>query len=204
MFSANFMIAVVLFAISTSFTPGPNNFLLIASGIKFGIKRTWGHIFGIAIGFPIMVFIVGFAFSNIITLNTTIFNILSILGIMYMLRLAYQIIFSDIRYEESDSKAKPITFLQASLFQWINPKAWVMAFSIASSYISFEYNFYTQLFFIAFVFFIISILSSISWTLFGSVIKKILTKSKYIKSVNIFLGILLIISIIQMLPQKFF
>ncbi len=201
-FSTNFIIAVILFAISTSFTPGPNNFLLISSGIQFGLKRTWQHILGIAFGFPIMVFITGLFFTNIATLNETIFNIISILGMAYLLYLGYQVIFSDVAYEEK-SRAKPISFFQAALFQWINPKAIVIAIGVSSSYITLEYSLYSQLFFISFTFFIVGLASSITWTIFGTIIKKLLKNKKNLKMINIFLGILLIISIIQMFPEKF-
>jgi len=202
MFSTNFIIAILLFTISTSFTPGPNNFLLISSGMKFGLRRTLGHIFGIAVGFPIMLFIVGLVFSSIATLSTKIFNILSIIGMLYLTYLAYKIIFSDLLYKEN-AKSKPLTFLQAVLFQWVNPKAWVVAFSIASSYIVLEYNFLTQLVFISIVYFIVAAVSSLTWAFFGSFINKNIEKKLYLKTINIFLGLLLIISIIQMLPQKF-
>ncbi len=202
MFSVNYLIAILLFTISTSFTPGPNNFLLLSSGMKFGLRKTWGHIFGIAIGFPIMLFIVGLVFSSIATLSTILFNILSIIGMIYLAYLAYKIIFSDLLYKEN-SKTKPISFLQAVLFQWINPKAWAGAFSIASSYIVLDYNFLTQLIFISLLYFVLIIISSITWVIFGSFVKKNVTKPIYLKTINIVLGILLIISIIQMLPEKF-
>ncbi len=202
MFSTNFIIAVILFAVSTSFTPGPNNFLLISSGIQFGLKKTWKHIWGIALGFPIMVFITGLFFTNIATLNETIFSIISFLGMAYLLYLGYQVIFSDIAYEEK-SRSKPISFFQAALFQWINPKAIVIALGVSSTYVTLEHSLYSQLFFISFVFFIVGLCSSITWAVLGTIIKKLLNNKQNLKMINIFLGILLIISIIQMFPEKF-
>ena len=197
MFSLNYISAVILFAISTSFTPGPNNFLLLASGMKFGLKKTLGHILGIAIGFPIMLMIVGILFNKILFTNPLFFKVLSIIGMIYLLYLGYQIIFSDLIYEKKEV-SKPITFTQALLFQWVNPKAWIMALSIATTYLSKD-NFYYKLVFVAGVFFIVAIASSVTWTVFGKVIKNAIN----IKLANVILGILLIISIIQMFPEKF-
>ena len=133
----------MLFAISTSFTPGPNNFLLLASGMKFGLKKTLGHILGIAVGFPLMLVVIGILFNKILFFNDTFFKVLSIAGAVYLLYLGYQIIFSDMIYEDKEI-SKPITFTQALLFQWVNPKAWIMALSIATTYLSKD-NFYYRL-----------------------------------------------------------
>ena len=197
MFCLNYISAVILFAISTSFTPGPNNFLLLASGMKFGLKKTLGHILGIAVGFPLMLVIIGILFNKVLFLNNAFFKVLSIAGAVYLLYLGYQIIFSDMIYEDKEI-SKPITFTQALLFQWVNPKAWIMALSIASTYLSKD-NFYYRLVFVAEVFFIVAIASSVTWTVFGKIIKSAIN----IRLANVILGILLIISVIQILTQKF-
>jgi len=197
MFSLNYISAVILFAISTSFTPGPNNFLLLASGMKFGLKKTLGHILGIAVGFPLMLMIIGILFNKIIFINPLFFKILSIIGMVYLFYLGYQIIFSDLMYEEKEV-SKPITFIEALLFQWVNPKAWIMALSIASTYLKPD-NFYNELIFIATIFFFVATTSSVTWALFGKIIQNAIN----IKLANVILGILLIISIIQMFPEKF-
>ena len=197
MFSITYISAVIFFAISTSFTPGPNNFLLLASGIKFGVKKTLGHILGIAVGFPLMLMVVGVFFNKVFSINPVFFNILSAVGMVYLLYLGYQIIFSDLIYEEKEI-SKPITFTQAVLFQWVNPKAWIMALSIATTYLT-SANFYLELEFVALVFFAIGFISSVTWTLFGKTIKNIIN----IKLANIILGIMLIVSILQIIPEKF-
>ena len=196
-YSNSLIFALLSFVIATAFTPGPNNFLLLVSGIKFGLKKTLGHILGIAIGFPIMLIIIGILFNKILFINSTFFTILSIIGAIYLLYLCYQIIFSDFIFKEKET-SKPITFLEALLFQWVNPKAWIMALSIATTYLTTK-NFYYELIFIAFIFFIVAIFSSITWTLFGKAIKNTIN----IKLANVILGILLIISVIQMFPEKF-
>jgi len=165
--------------------------------MKFGLKKTWGHILGIAIGFPLMLIIVGVVFNKILFINFSFFKVLSIIGVLYLLYLGWQIIFSDLIYEEKEV-SKPITFIEALLFQWVNPKAWVMALSIATTYLNND-RFYEKLIFIAFVFFTIAIISSVTWTLFGKVIKNFIN----VKYANIILGIMLIISVIQMILEKY-
>ena len=179
------------------FHTGPNNFLLLASGMKFGLKKTLGHILGIAVGFPLMLIIIGILFNKVLFLNDAFFKVLSIAGAVYLLYLGYQIIFSDMIYENKEI-SKPITFTLALLFQWVNPKAWIMALSIATTYLSKD-NFYYRLVFAAGVFFIVAIASSVTWTVFGKIIKSAIN----IKLANVILGILLIISVIQILTQKF-
>jgi threonine/homoserine/homoserine lactone efflux protein len=129
-------------------------------------------------------------------INPSFFKILSIIGALYLLYLGYRIVFSD--YTKEKEVSKPITFVEAMLFQWVNPKAWIMALGIITTYLT-PNNFYLQLIFIVFIFFVTGLISSITWTLFGKIIKDRINA----KLANAILGTLLMISVIQILFEKF-
>ena len=120
--------ALLAFAFVTSVTPGPNNMMLMASGANFGFRRTVPHMFGIAIGFTAMVFLVGMGLTGLFLAEPRLGKALAVVSVVYMLWLAWKIAHAA-PPEERPSEARPLTFLQAAAFQWVNPKAWAMALS---------------------------------------------------------------------------
>ena len=128
-------LAVLFFALSTTITPGPNNIMLMSSGVNFGFKNSLPHLFGIAIGFPIMVAAVGLGFSVIFTLIPNFHLIIQCIGIVYLLYLSWLIIQSKSQQIKESEKSQ-ITFQKAALFQWVNPKAWVMAIGAIVTYVT--------------------------------------------------------------------
>ena len=118
-------LALLLFSFVSSITPGPNNIMLFASGVNFGILRTVPHMFGIAIGFGVLLAAVGLGLGAVLTTVPVVFSAIKIAGGLYMLWLAWKIAWSG-PVEAGESTGKPMTFMQAALFQWVNPKAWVM------------------------------------------------------------------------------
>lgn len=128
-------LSFVLYSFVTSITPGPNNIMLAASGVNFGFKRSIPHILGIGCGFGFMVVVVGLGIGSILSSNVILYECLKIIGIAYLLYLAYKIYRSGAM--ETDTKqSKPLTFMQAALFQWVNPKAWVMALGAMTTYLA--------------------------------------------------------------------
>ncbi|WP_298956812.1 LysE family translocator [uncultured Methylobacterium sp.] len=126
--------AVTLFAISTSVSPGPNNLLLVASGARFGFARTLPHVVGIAIGFPVMVLVVGLALGGVFTALPWLHDVLAVIGILYLLYLAWTLLGSAGDGPSEKTAARPIGFVEAALFQWVNPKAWIMATTAITAY----------------------------------------------------------------------
>lgn len=189
----SWVFAVGMFAFIMTFTPGPNNIMLATSGINFGIKRSMPHVMGVAIGFPVMLILVaggvGFLFSiPIIRLFLKLF------GVGYVFYLAYLIATTN---EMSKKKvSKPISFLEAAGFQWINPKAWAQAIGASSAYLTFDTNKYIQVFAMAMIFLPIGIASSYVWASFGEIIGKRLREGKRLVYFNVAMAIGLIVTVI--------
>lgn len=126
--------ALAVFAFVSSITPGPNNIMLMNSGANFGFKQTLPHALGVGIGFTIMVALVGLGIMQLFDTFPVSYQILKVLSIIYLLYLAGKIALSNSSIESGKSNAKPFTFVQAAMFQWVNPKAWTMALTAISVY----------------------------------------------------------------------
>lgn len=127
-------LALLGFAFATSVTPGPNNMMLLASGVNFGFRRTVPHMLGISIGHALMVFLVGLGLAGVFTAWPPALLALKVASVGYMLWLAWKIAQAGAP-GEGRAKAVPMTFLQAAAFQWVNPKAWAMALGAVSAYV---------------------------------------------------------------------
>jgi len=129
------LIALVSFAFVSSVTPGPNNMMLMASGANFGIRRTLPHMAGVAIGFALMIFLVGIGLIGLFDAWPPLFAVLKFVSAAYLLWLAWKIA-TALPPEQGAATAggKPMTFIQAALFQWVNPKAWTMALTAIAGY----------------------------------------------------------------------
>ncbi len=148
-----------------------------------------------------MLLILGLFLHFITTINTTIFYIFSYLGIIYLLYLSYKVIFSNSKLQESDFH-QPITFIQALLFQWVNPKAWVMILSVLTTFTTATESFYQQLFVIITLFIFFGIINCFTWAGLGGFIKVKLSSQKHLRYINTLLGLMLLFAIVQMIPDK--
>ena len=126
------LIAVLIFSTVMAFTPGPNNAMLASSGSRFGLARTLPHAAGVTLGFPVMIFLVGLGLASILLASPLLQLGMKSVSCAYLLWMAFQIARSD-STKESRGKDRPLTFLQAAAFQWINPKAWLMAVGAISA-----------------------------------------------------------------------
>ena len=129
------LLALAAFALVSSITPGPNNLMLMTSGINFGFARTVPHMLGVAIGFTVMIVAVGAGVATVLTVVPGLLGIIKWLSVAYLLYLAWKIATAPAKPLDGTGGAKPMTFLQAAAFQWINPKAWTMALTAASAYL---------------------------------------------------------------------
>lgn len=127
-------LALLGFAFVTSVTPGPNNMMLLASGVNFGFRRTVPHMLGISVGHALMVFLVGLGLAGVFTAWPPALVALKVASVAYMLWLAWKIAHAGAP-GEGRVKPQPMTFLQAAAFQWVNPKAWAMALGAVSAYV---------------------------------------------------------------------
>lgn len=187
------LIPILLFAISTTLTPGPNNFLIMNSGLKFGIKKSLPHYLGICVGFPLMVLLVALGFGAIFLKYQWLKQILKIIGSIYMLYLAWQILSSSSN-AKIFSASKPFSFTKAVMFQWINPKAWLMAIG-AISIFTITTSYFTNAVAISIIFFLACLPLIGVWLIFGAVLQKILKEEKHQRWFNIVMAICLVASI---------
>lgn len=196
-FNVSLSLAILVFGFVTCVTPGPNNMMLLSSGVNFRFKRSIPHMLGIVIGFFIMLLIVGIGLEAIFYKFPIILKVMKVVGFLYLLYLAYGIAKSG-SPKEQKSKAKPLNFIQAALFQWINPKNWVMAIGFFSNYIPLNANTYF-IFLACFLFFLANIPSVVIWVLFGTKVDKWLINDKSRKIFNYTMASLLVISMIPAL-----
>ena len=195
-------LAIFIFGVSTGITPGPNNIMLMTSGMNFGIKRSIPHVLGICVGFPVMIILIGLGFSIVFEKFPILHEVIKIFGLVYLLYLSWLIASASPDKLES-KESKPFTFLQAALFQWVNPKAWVVATSSISAYTTLEGNIYSQVLIIAIAFFFATIIATSTWLVFGKGIKQILQSAKQQRIFNISMAALLVASVFPVIQQLY-
>ena len=188
--------ALMLFALVSSITPGPNNLMLMSSGATFGWKRTLPHLFGVALGFTFMVLLVGVGVVQIFNLWPTSYLILKVLSVVYLLYLAYKIATSS-QVSNEKAKSKPMTFMQAVLFQWVNPKAWTMALTAVSIYAPDKAV--LSVLYVSLVFCIVNFPSVSLWAFMGHKLQTVLDKPKYLLLFNRVMALLLVASLAPVL-----
>lgn len=193
-------IAVLFFAFSTTITPGPNNVMIMSSGVNYGIRASLPHFLGICLGFPLMVLLVGLGFGVIFERFPNLHQLIKIFGVLYLLWLAWRIGSAEPKAIEK-GKQKPFSFIQAALFQWVNGKAWVMASGAIAAFTSVTGNTWWQVVSITLAFLLMSFPCVGSWLVFGALLRKVLTKPIFQRIFNISMALLLVISIIPVLNE---
>lgn len=188
----------IVYSTVTSITPGPNNIMLAASGLNFGLKRSIPHILGIGFGFGVMVILVGYGIGAALGSSPLLYEILKIIGISYLLYLAYKIYRAG--SIKTDTKVdKPLSFMGAALFQWVNPKAWIMAMGAITTYSSANSRL-VEFVFIGVIFGLVSIPSVGVWAYMGEKLKMIVNHPRKIQLFNTVMALLLVASV--MVPIK--
>lgn len=192
------LMALFLFSFATSITPGPNNLMLLASGVNFGFVRSIPHMLGIGCGFWTLLLGVGFGLGAILEQAPVLYIMMKFAGGLYMLYLAWKIATSTSVGEVKTAKSKPMSFVQAFLFQWVNPKAWVMAVTAMASYTTHE-SYTLSVLMIGLVFALINVPSVSTWAAFGSMLRQWLEDPVRLKYFNWTMASLLVLSLWPML-----
>lgn len=190
------LMALSVFCLVSSITPGPNNLMLLSSGINFGIRRSLAHMFGIALGFCAMVFLVGIGITKIFELYPLSYQVLKWVSLAYLCYLAFKIATSD-KFNNEASAQKPIGFVQAVLFQWVNPKAWTMALTVTTLYAADKSAW--AVFFVSGVYFIFNLPSIFCWLVLGQQFQRFFTNPMRLKVFNHCMAALLVLSFLPML-----
>jgi threonine/homoserine/homoserine lactone efflux protein len=196
----DYFYAVVLFAVSSSVTPGPNNIMVMTSGLNFGVKRSLPLLTGICVGFALMLLLVGFGFAQLFELFPSLHFIIKCVGVVYLLYLAFLIARST-GVAESSEQSRPLTFLKGALFQWVNAKAWVVATGAIAAFTTVGASFTGQNVMIATTFLVVSFPCVGVWLLFGSLLKRVLNTAKGMAIFNYFMAGLLVFSVIPVVDE---
>lgn len=191
------LLPIVLFTFSTSITPGPNNLMIMSSGLNYGVNRSLPHLLGICLGFPAMIVAIGLGLGTLFSQFPLLHEIIRWVGIAYLLYLAWVI--ASTREVGSAGTQKPFTFLQAVAFQWVNPKGWIMAVGALAAFTSPSGEMWVDVARIALTFVAIGGPCIIVWLLFGVGLKRMLTEPKHLRRFNITMGLLLAASVVPML-----
>ncbi|EJK82185.1 LysE family translocator [Rhizobium sp. AP16] len=190
-------LALLLFAFTTSITPGPNNMMLFASGVNFGFRRTIPHMLGIGVGFFVLLLGVGLGLGALLHTVPLLYTVLKFAGGAYLVWIAWKIATSR-SIAEKESGAQPMSFLSAAAFQWVNPKAWVMAVTAMATYTNPEL-YLISVVIVGLAFAAVNVPSVSTWAGFGSALRDWLSDPVRLKWFNITMAVLLVLSLWPML-----
>jgi threonine/homoserine/homoserine lactone efflux protein len=195
--SPEVLLALIAFAFAASITPGPNNLMLLASGVNFGFRRTVPHMLGIAAGFCVLLLAVGGGLGALIERSPAAFIGLKVLGGGYLLYLAWRIATTR-KLAEAEADGRPLRFFEAAAFQWVNPKAWVMAIAGMAAYTN-PQDYLATMLMVCGVFTLVNLPSLSVWAAFGMGLRGWLAEPARLKWFNIAMGALLALSLWPML-----
>lgn len=199
--SVDLLLAFALFALVTSITPGPNNTMLLASGVNFGFNRSIPHILGISCGFFVLVLAVGLGLGAVFEAYPLLYSVLRYVGAAYLLYLAWKIARSGPMSEEQQGQGQPLGYWGAAAFQWVNPKAWVMAVGAISTYTPLQ-GYFTNVLVIAAVFALINAPTVSLWAACGSLLRNVLRNPRWLRLFNLGMAGLLVISLAPSLLEN--
>lgn len=200
--SLDLLLGFALFALVTSITPGPNNTMLLASGVNFGFNRTIPHMLGITCGFFVLVVAVGFGLGAVFQTYPLLYTVLRYVGAAYLLYLAWKIAHSGPVSDSEQGESKPISYLSAAAFQWVNPKAWIMAIGAISTYTPMQ-GYFTNVIVIAAVFALINLPSVGVWAGCGKLLRNVLKDRRWLRIFNWGMALLLVASLYPLLAESF-
>ncbi|AMD45703.1 LysE family translocator [Bordetella holmesii] len=184
---------LALFALVSSIPPGPNNVMLASSGLTFGFRRSIPHMLGVTIGFSFMILLVGLGLGALFNQFPWLYSALKYGGALYLLYLAWKIACSG-PLEDGTQRARPLTFVQAALFQWVNPKAWVMTVGVVATYTP-QQGFLGNLWVAAVVCGLVNLPSISIWVSFGMALRRILHRPGAVRIFNLSMALLLVASL---------
>ncbi|MCY0856669.1 LysE family translocator [Cupriavidus sp. D39] len=184
--------AFCAFALVSSITPGPNNTMVLASGVNFGFARTVPHVLGISIGFGLMVAVVGLGLGSLFAALPWTWQVLRVVAVIYLTWLAWKL--ATAGGIQDQEVGKPMGFLAAAAFQWVNPKAWVMAVGACSTYVL-HGNVWLNVLLLSGLFAVINLPSVAMWAVFGSAMRRWLAQPRVLRLFNVAMALMLLASL---------
>ena len=192
------LLSFAMFALVTSITPGPNNILLMTSGVNHGFLRTVPHLSGVSIGFAILFLGTGLGLGELFTRLPVVYEVMRWVAIAYFLHLAWRLsttsAYSDNPEAAHAPTAKVWRFHEGFAFQWINPKVWIMAIGAFSRYVPIGQG-TGAIVRATIIFTVIGIPCSVAWVLFGSRMRRYLLQGHRRRVFNIGMATLLLASL---------
>lgn len=198
--SLELLSAFIVFAAVMLFTPGPNNVMLMASGVNFGFLRTLPHMLGVSLGFALMVFLVGIGLGSLFQIYPLLYEVLKYASAAYLLYLAWMIATAAPRASDT-GKGRPLTFLEGALFQWINAKGWVIAIGAVTTYAALT-RFPFNVIVLSALFAFLGTLSAATWALCGSGLSRFLRSPRALRVFNVSMALLLVVSLYPVLAER--
>jgi threonine/homoserine/homoserine lactone efflux protein len=191
-------IAFILFAVATCFTPGPNNTMLLTSGLNFGFRRTLPHVLGVTFGFGFLVAMMGLGLGAIFATYAALYTVLKYVGAAYLLYLSWAIATSGGIDDRGEKRGRPISFIGGAVFQWVNVKGLIMSVGAVTTYSAiapYPYNIIA----LSLIFTLVGFFSSASWTLFGTSLRGLLSTPRAVRIFNVTMALLLVASLYPVL-----
>ncbi len=185
--------ALTLFAVSASFTPGPNNTMLMASGANFGLKASLPHMAGVTVGFIGLIALCGLGLAGVFAAFPVLHEVLKWGGAAYMLWLAFRIATAK-GIGTKAAAGRPMSFPGAVLFQAVNPKGWAMALGTVSTYVP-PQGFLVNLLIALGIFLVINVCTVVTWTAFGVGLRRFLDRPKVLRAFNVAMALVLVASL---------
>ena len=198
-FTPQGLTALSLFALVSSITPGPNNMMIMASGANFGLRASLPHLLGIGLGFMFMIVAVGLGLGGIFSRYPVLHSVLAVVGAVYLLWLAWKIATAT-SVSMAQGSGKPMTFMQAAAFQWVNPKAWAMALSATTTYAP-TVDYQAGILVVALIFGVINIPSVGVWASFGTLLRGYLDRPAWLRGFNWGMAALLVLSLFPLVGE---
>jgi threonine/homoserine/homoserine lactone efflux protein len=203
MMELSFFLALAMFAFVMSVTPGPNNIMLLASGAQFGFRRTLPHMVGIGVGMAILISSALLGLGALFALYPPLYIVLKWFGGAYLLWLAWKIASAPANglSNAHPQQMSPMRWWQAALFQFINPKAWMMAISGVGTF-TIQGDMYVQSgLFILIIFACVNLPTISLWAGLGVSIRHWLTDAKRQRAFNITMGVATALTLLMIIQD---
>ena len=191
------ILGLAIFSLASSLTPGPNNLMLMASGANYGFRRSLPHMLGVSIGFTLMVLLVGIGLLQVFDAYPVSYQVLKVVSVSYLVYLAWKIGSAGPAQNGANREGKPFSFVQAVLFQWVNPKAWTMALTAVSAYSPSQSI--AAMAFVAGIFGAINLPCIGVWTGLGVQLQRVLASPGRLRAFNTGMALLLLLSLYPVL-----
>jgi threonine/homoserine/homoserine lactone efflux protein len=192
--------SLILFVVATCGSPGPNNIMIMSSGLVHGARRSIPHVVGINVGFPLMTVAVGLGLGGLLRSSPVVYDLLRPVGIAYLLYLTYQIATAPVTLDDK-RPGKPLSVLQSALFQLVNPKAWVMIVGAVLTYATAEGNYVLQILAIALIFLVFGTPCTTAWLWLGVFLRTVLARPVQFRIFNLAMATLLAISVVPAIRE---